>query len=368
MSEPIIWVGLDVHKDSTTAAILEGDTSQPEVLRLSADLMQVRRLFRRLSRRGAVRACYEASGCGYVLQRVLVDDGFFCEVVAPSMIPRMPGDRRKTDRLDATMLVRLYRSGHLVAVSAPTPEREAIRRLVRLRTSTGRTVQDTKRRIAGICLSQGFVFRATKTLWSKKHRDWLSHLRDTLGDGPMATVIRTELEQLEYLETKLRSLDGEIETYARRSPYRDVVEALCCLRGVKVLTAMVLATEIGDIGRFPSAQSLMAWIGLIPQERSSGSRERRGPITKTGNAHVRRVLVQASWNHRHRSGANLILNRRRQGQPADVVAIAVKAQHRLAKKFHRLSLRKHQNKAVTAVARELGGFVWSIMKAAPQPS
>ena len=368
MSEPTIWVGLDVHKDSTTVAILEGESMECEVLRLSSDLMQVRRLFRRLSERGMVRACYEASGSGYVLQRVLSEDGFFCEVVAPSMIPRMPGDRRKTDRIDAKMLARLYRSGHLVPVSVPTPEREALRRLVRLRTSTSRTVQDTKRRIAGICLSQGLVFRGTRTLWSKKHREWLNHLREEIQEGPMATVIRSELEQLEYLETKLRSLDAEIEGYARRPPYRESVEALCCLRGVKVLTAMVLATEIGDIRRFPSAQALMAWTGLIPQERSSGNRERKGPITKTGNAHVRRILVEAAWHHRHRAGAGLVLNRRRQGQSADIVAIAVKAQHRLARKLYRLSLRKHQNKAVTAVARELSGFVWAIMKAAPQPS
>lgn len=368
MSKPIIWVGLDVHKDSTTAAILEGDASECEMLRLSADLMQARRLFRRLSERGTVRACYEASGLGYVLHRVLTEDGFSCEVVAPSMIPRMPGERRKNDRIDAMMLARLYRSGHLVPVSVPTPEREAVRRLVRLRTSTRWTTQDTKRRIAGICLAQGLVFRGTKTLWSKQHRAWLNHLREEIDEGPMATVIRTELEQLEYLETKLRSLDAEIEEHARRHPYREVVEALCCLRGVKVLTAMVLATEIGDIRRFPTAQSLMAWTGLVPQERSSGAREHRGPITKNGNAHVRRILVEAGWNHRHRSGATLVLNRRRQGQPADIVAIAVKAQHRLGKKFRKLSLRKHQNKAVTAVARELSGFVWAIMKAAPQTS
>lgn len=364
MTERITWVGLDVHKDSITAAILEGDSAEPEVLRLPTDVMAVRRLFRRLAERGTVRACYEASSAGYVLQRQLTSDGFFCEVVAPSLIPRMPGDRRKTDRIDATMLARLYRSGHLTSVSIPTPEREALRSLVRLRTSTRGHIQDTKRRIFGILLSQGKVFRDTRTLWTKQHRSWLSRLREELDEGPMATVIRTELEQLEYLETKLASLDAEIEQYARRAPYREAVEALCCLRGVKVLTAMVLSTEIGDIHRFSSPRGLMAWVGLIPQERSSGGRERKGPITRSGNAHVRRILVEAAWHHRHRSGANLILNRRRQGQPAPVVQIAVKAQHRLAKKFHRLAARKHPNKVVIAVARELCGFVWAIMNAA----
>ena len=366
MSEHIIWVGLDVHKDSIVAAILRGATENAEVIRLNSDLMKVRKLLRRLSQVGNVRACYEASGLGYVVQRVLTNDGFHCDVIAPSLIPRKPGDRRKNDRLDAINLAKLYRGGYLTSVTVPNEEQESLRSLVRLRTSTTEQVQDTKRRIGGILLSQGHVFRGTKSAWTKKHREWLSKLRTELGDGPMATVIRVELEQLEYLETKLRSLDAEIEGYARREPYREIVEALCCLRGVKVLTAMVLITEIGDVRRFRSPRSLMAWVGLIPKERSSGSRERKGPITKTGNTHVRRILIEAGWHHRHRSGANLVLNRRRQGQPADIVAIAVKAQHRLSKKFRQLSLRKHPNKAVTAVARELCGFIWAIMRAAPQ--
>jgi transposase len=367
VSEHIIWMGLDVHKDSVVAAVLRGDEADAEVVRLTSDLMRVRKLFRRLSREGAVRACYEASGVGYVLQRALTRDGFFCEVVAPSLIPRKPGERRKTDRIDAVSLAKLYRSGHLTAVAVPSTEQESVRGLVRLRTSTMKQVQDTKRRINGILLVQGLVFRGTKTLWTKQHRAWLSKLRGEIDDGAMATVIRTELEQLEYLETKLHSLDAELERFARRDPYREMVEALCCLRGVRVLTAMVLVTEIGDIRRFRSPRALMAWMGLVPQERSSGSVERRGPITKTGNTHVRRILVEAGWNHRHRAGADLILKRRRQGQPPEIVAIAVKAQHRLSKKFYRLGLRKHPNKTVVAVARELCGFVWAIMTVAPQP-
>lgn len=367
MSEHIIWVGLDVHKDSVVAAVLRGDSADAEVVRLTSDLMRVRKLFRRLTRDGVVRACYEASGVGYVLRRALTRDGFFCEVVAPSLIPRKPGDRRKTDRIDAISLAKLYRSGHLTPVAVPSTEQESVRSLVRLRTSTMRQVQDTKRRINGILLSQGLVFRETRSLWTKQHRAWLSKLREEIDDGPMAVVIRTELEQLEYLEAKLHSIDAEIENLARREPYREMVEALCCLRGVKTLTAMVLVTEIGDVRRFRSPRSLMAWVGLVPQERSSGNVERRGPITKSGNAHVRRILVEAGWNHRHRSGANLILNRRRQGQPPEIVSIAVKAQHRLSKKFYRLGLRKHANKVVVAVARELCGFVWAIMTVAPQP-
>ncbi len=336
--DPIIWVGLDVHKNSITAAILDGDNPDAEVVKLPADLMKLRRLFGRLSTRGTVRSCYEASGAGFVVHRVLADDGYTCEVIAPTLIPRKVGDRRKTDRLDAIRLARLYRGGHLTPVQVPSEEQEAVRSVVRLRLAYQRQVTRTKYRINGMLLAQGHVFRGTKSNWTKKHRAWLSTLRTRL-DGPQGMCLAVELEHLEYLETQLGALDAEIDRIAAREPYRPTVEALQCLRGVKTLTAMTLATEIGDIHRFRSPQALMAWIGLVPSERSSGERERRGPITKTGNGHVRRVLVEAAWNNHHRSGANLILNRRRQGQPPGIVGIAVKAQHRLSKRFYRLSLR-----------------------------
>jgi transposase len=212
---------------------------------MSADLNKVRRLFRRLSKRGPVRACYEASGAGYVLQRALTRDGFSCEVIAPSLIPRQPGDRRKTDRLDAVRLARLYRSGHLTPVAVPSEDQEAVRRLVRLRYAYQVQVKSTKRRIGGILLSQGLVFRGSKTGWTKKHRAWLEGLRGKMG-GPLGTVLRMELEHLEYLESQRNALDDEIERYACQEPYREAVEALCCLRGVRTLTAMTLVTEIGD--------------------------------------------------------------------------------------------------------------------------
>lgn len=364
--EKCIWVGLDVHKDSVTAAILAREGNQAEVVRLSSDLNPVRRLFRRLSKRGVVRACYEASGAGFVLHRVLQRDGFHCEVVAPSLIPRRPGDHRKTDRLDAKQLALLYRSGHLTPVHVPSEEQEGVRSLVRLRNSYMTQVKSSKHRITGMLRYQGLTFRGTKSLWTTKHRAWLSKLRGELT-GAMGTCLVTELEHLEYLETQLRSLDAQIDRYAQSNPYREIVEALQCLRGVKVLTAMTLVTEIGDARRFHSPRALMSWIGLIPSERSSGDREKRGPITKAGNAHARRLLIEAAWNHRHRPASNLIVQRRRQGQPTEIVAMAVKAQHRLNKKFQLLWMRKHPNVAVVAVARELCGFVWAIMRAAPQP-
>jgi transposase len=358
--DPVTYIGLDVHAQSITAAILPADSQVPEVVKLSGDLMQVRRLFRRIADQGPVRACYEASGAGFVLQRVLTRDGFHCEVIAPSLIPRKPGDHRKTDRLDAIMLARLYRSGHLTAVHVPSEDHEALRRLLRLRTTYQRYCTATMHRISGILRNHGLVFTAGKSTWTKKHRQWLSELRQTL-QGPLKTTLAMELEHLEYLESQKCSLDAELERLASSDPYRTQVEALSCLRGVKLLTALTILCEIDDIRRFASPRALMAYFGLVPSERSSGDREHRGPITKAGNAHVRRLLVEAAWNNRHRAGANLILNRRRQGQPPAIVAIALKAQHRLYKKFWRLEQRKHRHVAITAVARELCGFIWAIL-------
>jgi transposase len=366
ISQDTIWVGLDVHAESIVAAVLYGLGDEPEVIRLSGDLNKVRQLFRRLSARGPVRACYEASGAGFVLQRTLAHDGFACEVIAPSLIPRRPGEHRKTDRLDAMMLARLYRSGHLTPVHIPTEDHEAVRRLLRLRESYHTYITATMHRVSGMLRNHGFVFKEGKCTWTKKHRTWLATLRTSLT-GPLEMALAMELEHLEYLEMQQHALDTQIETLAADSRFRRAAEALCCLRGVKTLTALSLLVEIGDIHRFPSPRGLMAYFGLVPSEHSSGNKEYRGSITKAGNCHIRRLLVEAAWNNHHNAGAALMLQRRRQGQPPDIVAIAAKAQHRLVRKFLRLDARKHRHVAITAVARELCGFIWAILMALPEP-
>lgn len=357
-----IWVGLDVHQKSITAAILFGDSQEPEVIRMGGGLNPVRKLFRSLSEQGTVRSCYEASGAGYVLQRALTRDGFHCDVVAPSLIPRKPGDRRKTDRFDAVRLVSLHRSGLLTPVAVPDEEQQAVRQLVRSRLSIQRELTRLKHRIVRVLATNGHLFRGTRSNWTKKHRTWLAGLRREL-QGPLAIVLVVDLERLEYLETVRRTLDAEIERYSERSPWRAGADALRCFRGIETLTAMTILTEIGDIRRFRSPRRLMAYTGLVPSERSSGEVERRGPITKSGNAYLRRVLVEAGWHYRYRAPASLVLRRRRDGQKPEAVAIAVKAQHRLSRRFWNLSQRKNKNKAVVAVARELSGFVWAALMA-----
>ena len=358
------WVGLDVHQDSITAAILRDDSNLPEVVRLSGDLMKVRRLFRRLSAEGPVRSCYEASGAGFVLHRVVADDGFHCEVIAPSLIPKKPGDRRKTDRLDAVNLAHLYRGGHLTPVHVPSSEQVELRQLLRLRGRYQQQAKSTKLRITSVLRTHGHRFTGTRSLWTQKHRTWLEQMRQELT-GPLHIVIAAELEHHEYLEMQRHSFDAEIERVAQSPTYRRSVEALCCFRGIQTLTAMTILCEVGDIRRFDSPRRLAAYLGLVPSERSSGDIQRRGPITKAGNSHARRLLIEAAWNNRHWVGSTLILNRRRQGHPPEIVAIAFKAQHRLSRRFHHLLRRKHVNVAVTAVAREMCGFIWAALRALP---
>ena len=355
-----IWVGLDVHQSSITAAILHGDAVEPEVVRLPGDLNAARRLFRRLAKSGVPRACYEASGAGYVLQRTLDHDGFHCDVIAPSLVPSLPGDHRKTDRLDAVHLARMYRSGHLTSVTVPDTDQEAVRHLVRARLFLRRQITRSKNRLMGILRTTGHRFTGTKSNWTKQHRAWLATLRRD-PDGPLETVLSSELQLLEYLETSLVALDTRIGEIAQQHPWREPVEALCCFRGIKTLTAMTIASEIGDIRRFRSPRQLMGYTGLVPSERSSGERQRRGSITRSGNRFLRRALVESAWLYSKRGGSSLHLQRRRMGQDPAVVGIAVKAQHRLQRRHRHLTRTKHTNKATTAVARELCGFVWSML-------
>lgn len=352
-----IWVGLDVHRQSVTAAILRGDNDLHEVVRLSGELPAVRALFRKLGQQGEPRGYYEASSAGYVLHQALARDGHRCEVIAPSLIPTRPGDRRKTDRLDAVRLVRHYRAGLLTAVAVPGAEQEAVRQLLRTRLALQRQITRLKHQVVLGLASQGHRFCQTKSNWTLAHRAWLSALLQEQR-GPMHTVLAHQLQTLEYLEAQRGGLDAQIAELADQQPWWAGVEALLCFRGVKVLTAMTLLTEIGDIRRFRTPTGLMAYVGLIPSEHSSGEVQCRGKLTKAGNPHLRRVIIEAAWQCRHRGRPTQRLRERRQGRTPELLAIAQKAEQRLARKYWRLQERKGSYKAVAAVARELCGFIW----------
>jgi transposase len=362
MAQSTLFVGMDVHQDSVMVAVLpEGAQECEEVRKLPHDLAKIRKLFARLSKRGEVRACYEASGCGYVLQRALAQWGVACEVIAPSLIPVRSGDRRKTDKRDAAKLARLYRAGELTAIRIPDEAEEQVRSLVRCRETLTREILKSRHYVLKLLLARGHVYRVGSN-WTQAHWAWL---RKVALEGADAITLRTYLELLEYKLIQRDTLDREIEVIAFAAPYREPVGRLRCLRGVDTLTAMTLVCEIGDVRRFASPRQLMGYLGLTVSETSSGGVERRGGITKTGNARARRVLVEASWHYRHPARHSRALHKRQEGQSPAVIAHSWRAQKRLHKKFDALVYRMAPSKAVVAVARELVGFVWSLLHNEP---
>lgn len=363
MSTTTFYVGLDVHKDSVTIAVFRNRDPEPaRVDRLPNDHRKLRRYFERLGAEGAVRACYEASGAGYVLQRALADWGFPCELAAPSLIPTRPGEHRKTDRRDAIKIARDFRDDRLVLVHIPTEEDERVRDLVRCRETFQREIIKSRHYILKFLRRRGFIYREG-THWTTRHLNWI---RQVLQPGTLAEEDRLVLAEyfalLEYKLQRRDELDRRIEALALTPRYKPVVDRITCFRGFKTQAAMVLATELGDLRRFDSPRQLMAYIGLIPSEHSSGPRRRQGAITKAGNARVRHVLVQAAWHYRRRPTVGAALKRRQEGQDPSVLAHSWKCQHRLYKVFHRLAERKPKQVAATAVAREMIGFLWAVLR------
>jgi len=357
------WVGLDVHKDSVTAAVFRNRESEPlRVDRLPNDLRKLRRYFQRLQAEGTVHACYEASGAGYVLQRSLTEWGIECHLAAPSLIPRRPGDRRKTDRRDAIKIARDFRDDRLVLIHVPTEEDERVRDLVRCRETFQREILKSRHYILKFMRRRGFIFREGSH-WTVRHLRWI---RQVLAAGTLPTedqvVLSEYLALLEYKLQRRDELDRRIEDLALTPRYKPVVDRIGCFRGFKTQAAMVLATELGDLRRFESPRQLMAYLGLVPGEHSSGDRRRLGSITKAGNARVRHILIQAAWHYQKRPTVGASLRKRQQGQDPDVIRHAWKCQHRLYTLFHRLAAKKPRQVAATAVAREMVGFLWAVLR------
>jgi transposase len=360
----IIYLGLDVHKDSVTVAVLPGDASAPtRIDKYPNDFAKLRRVFERHAKDGALRACYEASGAGYVLQRAMQGWGYHCDVIAPSLIPVKPGVQRKHDKYDAGQLARLYRAGELTIVRIPSEAEERVRDVVRCRETLQREVTKSRHYILKFLARRGFIYRGGLH-WRPAHLTWL---RQLIGaTSPLAAEDRLVFEEyfalLEYKLSRRDALDQHIATLALTPAYASAVATLQCFRGVQVHGAMVLATELVDWRRFDSPRKLMAYLGFVPREHSSGPRERRGSITKAGNTHCRHVLVQAAWAYRLRPKIGPALAIRQRGQSAAVTLHAWKAQQRLYTMYQRLSLRRGPQIAVVAVARELIGYLWAVMR------
>lgn len=364
MSRSIIYLGLDVHKDSITIAVLPADAPAPtRVERWPNDLAKLRRFCERLASQGELRACYEASGAGYVLHRAMREWGYQCDVIAPSLIPTKPGQQRKHDKHDAAQLVRLYRGGELTTVRIPSEAEERVRDLVRCRETLQREVLKSRHYPRKFLARRGFVYREG-TNWSTAHYHWLRRL--AAANSPLAAedqiVYGEYLGLLEYELSRRDELDRRITELALTPALAPAVNRLQCFRGVQRHAAMVLTTEIGDWRRFASPRQLMAYLGLVPRERSSADRERRGSLTKAGNAHCRHVLVQAAWAYRFQPKVGIALKARQRGQSPVVIAHPWKAQHRLHTPYRRLAFRTRPQIALVAVACELVGFLCAVMQ------
>lgn len=365
MSKNTRYVGLDVHKDTISVAVAEpgreGEVRYQGTVANSEPA--IRKLLKKLGPPETLRCCYEAGPCGYVLYWLLTKLGVDCIVVAPSRIPQRSGDRVKTDRRDAEKLARLHRSGELEAIRVPDEAHEALRDLVRLRESAVYDRGRVRDQLTKFLLRRGRTKPKGWTSWTCKHLEWIrTQTFRQLSDN----VIHTDLLYKVVQEgTRITRLEEAIDEAMARAPaeQQELVAALATLRGVAQLTAVTLMVEVGSFSRFKSAGALMSYCGLVPSEHSSGGPDKalRGPITKTGNARLRRVLGESSWHYAKQLRPSPKLMRRQRGASPMLLEIARKAEHRLSSRFTRLTFKgKSRPKAATAVARELLGFVWDI--------
>lgn len=359
MDQNIISVGLDVSKKIiVTGVLLPGQDHTSECRSIANDLESVTKEVNRLTQKGSCVFIYEAGPFGYDLYRQIQKMGHRCAVIAPGLIPKRPTDRVKTDRRDAEKLARLYRAGELTEVRVPTCQEEAARDIVRIREDILCDQTRARNRLSKFLLRQGRIYPNKKAMGTR-YRQWLKSLR---FDWPvLQETFEANMRALDEVSAHLESLDSKIEALAQEAPYKNLVQNLRCLKGVDTLNAITLAVETQDLRRFENAESFMSYTGLVSSEYSSGQSVRRGSITKAGNAHLRRVLVEASWSSRYRPTTSRVLSIRRKDCPGSILGIARKAQDRLHKRYWKLLGRgKNPNVAVTAVARELAGFVWAI--------
>jgi transposase len=357
-STTTVTVGLDVHARSIRVAAVRADELLEERT-LPYDEAAVERVLRRWP---VVRCCYEAGPTGFGLQRFLVERGIDCQVVAPGLVPQRPGDRVKTDSRDARKLARLLAGGLLEPIHVPSRELEAARDLVRAREDARLDRMRDRHRLSKFCLRHGRALPTSS--WTVARRKWLSEQRFEFA--AQQQTFDSYVHTVDLVDARIQARERAIRETAEQQPWRRLVARLRCLRGIDTLTALALVAEIGDFDRFSSAEEFMAFVGLVPSEHSSGDQRRQGSITKVGNSHVRRLLVESAWHARRRPTVGYQLARRQRGQEAGVVERAWRCQQRLYQRWQRMAGRsKPQQKIVVACARELAGFVWAIATEQP---
>lgn len=358
--ESVYYVGMDVHKDSIRMAVLRGgerDTVYEATFK--NDISRIIRKLKDFSAKDKVIAAYEAGCMGYTLQRSLSDCGIECRVIAPNKLDRSGSQRIKTDARDAVLIARMIKHDEADTIRIPSRDDEAARDLLRCREDIKAELQRTRHQLSNLLLRSGYIYPG-ETHWTAKHKEWMQKL--VFNPLPKREAFDQYFSHMTELEARLDRIDDNVTELAQTEPYRDKVARLRCLKGIEYLTALACVCEIGDFRRFPSAESFMSYLGLVPSERSSGAKRRQGGITKIGNSHIRKLLIEAGWHYRFSSPASKALKERRKGMDELVIAYADKALHRLSSKFKKLvSLGKSSKTAVTATARELAGFIWGLM-------
>jgi transposase len=357
MRKSLIYVGLDVHKDSIVVAMATRRQPAVVVRRMFNDWVQLVKTLDGLGDKDRLRVCYEAGPTGYDLARRLNAAGICCIVVAPSLIPVQPGLKIKTDRRDAKKLATLHQAGQLVKVTIPETETEAMRDLERARDDAKNAERTARQQLDKFLLRHDR--RWSRTKWTQLHWAWIE--RQEFPAEALRRVLADYIRAVREATARLDRLEKDIEELAETWTLAPLVKAFQALRGVRLITAVILTAEIGDYARFGTPRELMAYLGMVPSEDSSGQRRRQGRITRTGNGHVRRILTESAWNYRFYPRPSRAILKRRESLPPQVVAIAEKAEQRLSRRYRYLIQKgKSSPKAVTAVARELAGFVWAI--------
>jgi transposase len=361
-----VFVGLDVHKDSISISVAQaGQLAARFVGKIAHDVPKVLKQLERIAPRAEVTIVYEAGPTGYGLQRALAGRGYDCQIIAPSLIPRRPGERVKTDRRDSLRLAELARAGELKAIWVPQPEDEAIRNLARAREDAVNLRTQARHQLKAFLLRAGVAYSG-KTSWSKSHARWLATLSFAHASDQIAFT--EYCQAVSSADERVQRLTSALSLAIAGWRFESVVHALQALRGIDEVAAIGLVAEIGDIGRFAHPRQLMGYLGLVPSEASSGDRVRKGAITKAGNAHARRLLTEAAWNYRFTPRLGYRAQRRQEGLSEAIRAHAWKAQLRLTARFAKLRARNVQiNKICVAVARELAGFIWAIARTTAQP-
>lgn len=362
MNTSITYVAMDTHKKEHAVALHY--PGQEEIVRLTVrnTAREITKMTKKIIKQapGDVAFCYEAGVCGFVLKRRIESLGCRCAVIAPSLIPHKPGDRLKTDRRDALKLLTLFRADLLTEVHAPDLQQEAARELTRCRQAAQENLKRVRHQILKLLTRHGYLY-SDGTHWTGKHLKWLRSLE--FEETLLHDVFDNYFTELQHCLQRLGSLDKQVETLAKREPYREIVGLLRCFHGIDTLSAITIITEIFDFGRFSSPGELMSYLGLTCSEFSSGEKQKRGPITRAGNKRVRRILVEVGWHYRHPCRISKALTDRRKGQPQWMIDIADRAGQRLRKRHRHLThCGKMPCKVTVAIARELAGFIWSVFK------